>query len=274
MTLPATRPLSTSRRRVLAVALAAGIWLLGLAGPLGADTATSLEIVGFAPGGERVLFRETRAGGAGGLVLVGRDGRRVEVPSGRIEKRPRPGTKLRRTGTGLAGAGMGLALESSKQILWLSLGSRRVAVWNGPARGSDCPAEGLEEGRVSADRLTVALVLRRACGSPGPLVVSLAAVTARAVERASELAHQGKLKPAAEELELVLALRPRFELAFYRRACVAALGADERATIAWLGKLKALRTTEARRLLVRARFDGDYRLVRDSKAVKDLLEMP
>lgn len=237
------------------------VLLLG-AGPARADREAALSIEGFSRDSRHVWFREGDT-----LVHLDREGRRAPAPPAAGQRLQR-GTMLKGGPARMAGGGLGLRLDAAAQRVHLTKGSRSVPVWTGedPA----CKASALVEGRLSPDRRTLAAVLQRDCG-PLPLVVSLGHVVQSLVAQAQTLARQGQHVPAASALESAHAFDPRSALVIYRRAAFAALRGDERVAVSWLEKLRVLGTPEARRLLVRVRFDADFRLVQDSSALKTLL---
>ena len=101
-----------------------------------------------------------------------------------------------------------------------------------------------------------------------PVVIYLPALASRQLSRALALAQKGKLKEAHKALNLASAFAPGSPAVYYRKAHLAALAADEAGAVGWLKKLKALGTVRARRLVVKARWDSGFRLIKDSAAFK------
>jgi len=233
-----------------------------LASPAWAEGETG--VVGFSRNGKQVLLRQQ-----GELVLLDSQGNRLEkVP--RTDRGHRLGQRLRQRGDDrLVGKGLTLLLEGGR--VQLLRGKRRVTLWKLDDEGG-CRAQGLIEGMRSPSRQLIALLVRRSSCEPAviPVVISLPQVVGGLVRQATSLAHRGKLKEADQVLASAALLAPGSPQVTYRRACVAALSGDEHQAIALLRQLKAMRQAAARRLLVRSRFDRDFRLIKDSAAFKAL----
>jgi len=222
-----------------------------------------LSIVGFSRDSKQVLLREH-----GELLLLdARTGARLDSAP-KNERGHRAGDDLRPRGDRLVGKGITLLVDEAG-LVQLVRGKRRITLWRPEG---DCKALGLLGGRRSPSRQRLLLLVRRSCEpAVAPLAVSLPRVAQRLLQRGTALAHHGKLKEAERTLETAALLSPRSPQLIYRRACVAALASDGARALAYLRQLKAMRRAAARRLLVKARFDRDFRLVKDSAAFKAFL---
>lgn len=239
------------------------IWLAGLLLTSPARAEGELGIVGFSRDSKEVLLRE-----GGALVLLdARTGARLEsTPTS--ARRHRAGDELRPRGDRLVGKGITLLVDEAG-LVQLVLGKRRIALWRPEG---ECKALGLPGGRRSPSRQRLLLLVRRSCEPAlAPLAVSLPLVARRLLQQGTSLAHRGKLKEAEQVLETAALLTPRSPQLIYRRACVAALASDGGRALSYLRQLKAMRRAAARRLLVKARFDHDFRLIKDSAAFKAFL---
>lgn len=240
-------------------------WLLfaGLLLTSHARAEGELSIVGFSRDSKQVLLRER-----GELLLLdARTGARLDAapPS---ERGHRAGDVLRPRGADRL-VGRGIALRAEADGVHLVRGKRRIRIWRPE---DDCKALGLVGGRRSPNRQLLLLLVRRSCEPTlAPLAISLPRVARGLLQQGSALAHRGKLKEAESALESAALLSPRSPQLIYRRACVAALASDEGRALGYLRQLKAMRRAAARRLLVKARFDRDFRLIKDSAAFKALL---
>ena len=219
--------------------------------------ASAVTIVGFSRSGRQVLFRDAE----GALQLYRRDGRAVDGPptGANLERRYRYGKPTK------AGE---LRLEGRK--LQLKRKGQLVTVWRQDVAES-CAVAGLGESRLARNRMVLAVVLKQDCDKKEqPLVISLSAVARRLAQQAVAQARKGKRKQSALALKQASALQPRSPLVLYSRARAAALAADQSTAIRLLKQLKAMRSAGARRLLVKAQFDRDFRLIESSAAFKEL----
>jgi len=232
--------------------------------PAHADVAPP-TIVGFARNGRQVLLRR----GDGTLQRLSDAGRPVDPPLREDQVRKfRHGSRLRQEHSRVLGKGVDLRL-AGHQIL-LRRHGRSIRVWS--AEG--CPVETVVDGWRSANGQVLALVLQRACRPSGEVVViSLAAVSRTLQQRGAALARQGKPGGATEAYQQALALQPGAPAVIYGLAVVAALQGDQRGAVAWLAKLRGQSSAAARRLLVRARFDRDFRLIKDSASFRAVVGM-
>jgi len=258
--------------RQLATLAASALALLA-ALPARADAPPSLTIVGFSRDSRQVLLRRED----GTLALLTRDGRALDPPraSRDLERRYHHGTRLHSRGQRLTGKGVDLRLDRAGRHLVLQRGGRSITLWTAEACGSSadcCAPDRVLQGRLSRSRQVLALVLHRPCRPGGEaVVISLPAVARRLLLQGTTLTRRGKLKPAVAALGSALALQPGSAEVIYRLACVAALRGEQAAAVSWLGRLNDLGTSTARRLLVRARFDRDFRLIKDSAAFRSVV---
>lgn len=247
--------------------------------PTHADVAPP-TIVGFARNGRQVLLRR----GDGTLQRLSDAGRLVDQPL-RADpvRRFRYGSRLRLESGGASPEctakratcvhsrvqGQGVDLRLAGHQILLRRHGRSIRVWS--AEG--CPVENVVDGWRSANGQVLALVLQRACRPSGEVVViSLVAVSRTLQQRGAALARQGK-PGATEAYQQALALQPGAPAVIYGLAVVAALQGDQRGAVAWLAKLRGQSSAAARRLLVRARFDRDFRLIKDSASFRAVVGM-
>ena len=223
-------------------------------------------IVGFSRNSKQLLLRQDRA-----LVLLDRGGKRIE-PSPRSERGHGHGTRLkRRDATRLTGKGLTLVLDPRGSVL-LVRGKGRIRL-HGAGKDNTCKVTGLDQGWRSPNRQVLALLVQRACPDRTlePVLIVLPRVGRRLLHRSTALARRGQLKAAEGALAQAALLLPGSPRVIYRRACLAALRGDEQAALSALRRLKATSTAAARRLVVKARFERDFRLIQDSAAFKALL---
>jgi hypothetical protein len=232
----------------------------------GAAREPSSTIVGFSRDSKRLLLRT-----AEGPRLLDRQGKPVEGAALPADKRYRHGTALEQRGDGLAGKGIKLTLDGRGRVL-LVRGKARIPLHAGKQAG--CKVTALEQGWRSPNRQVLALLLRRSCPDHEPVTEPVVIVPRRVGRRllgqSAALAGKGRLKAAGATLARAALLLPGDPRVVYRRACLAALGGEENGALAALRRLKGMSSATARRLFVKARFDRDFRLIKDSAGFKAL----
>lgn len=232
-----------------------------------------LSLLGFDRGGKTVLFRR---GGEekGELVYLRRGGASKKLPADTASL-----VNGHRFGTAMNGGGKRLTSHRGRFSSSLSAAQKiSVGVGNYSAVQSvklpdGCRIEALEAGMTCRRKYALAAVLRLACEqAPAtrrvPFAVSKSELRSQALRRYDRLSGRAKLKQAAAALDMVAAISPGATQLYYRRAHLAALGGDTAGAVRWLNKLKARPSAAARRLVVKARWDNGFRLIKDSAAFK------
>ncbi len=233
-----------------------------------------LTLAGFAHGGKTVLFRRTADNSQDSLIWLTRDGRAGDLPEdqSRLVKSHRHGTAFKGDERRLTLRGRSLQLTSAGKVM-VGVGKARAPVRLKLAEG--CKVEALEGGLLSRRRYAMAAVLRLTCEEApatrrAPLAISLRGVMNQQFRRYDALAARGKLDPAASCLDMVRAISPGATRLYYRRAHLAALRGKTAEAVRWLRKLRNKGTAAARKMVVKARWDAGFRLVKDSAAFKEV----
>ena len=255
------------------LALAAPAWADETQEPAPPPAEPPLTLLGFAHGGKTVLFRRGTEGGDGSLIFLRRNGRQASLPDDgiRLAKLHKYGHALKGTEQRLAARGRSLSLAAAGKGVLLGVGKFRARIpMTVPA---ECKVQALAGGLLSRRLQALAAVVRLACTEAPevrrlPLAVALRSVMNQQFHRYDRLATRGKLDLAEQALDMAAAIAPGATRVYYRRAHMAALRADTAGAVRWLRKLRNRGTAAARQMVVKARWDKGFRLVKDAAAFK------
>ena len=255
------------------VALATPAWADETSPQAASPTEPPLTLLGFARGGETVLFRRGAEGDDGSLIFLLRNGKERSLPKNqvRLAKVHKYGHALKGTEQRLAAKGRSLQLSAAGKGVLLGVGKFRARIPMTLPEG--CSVEALEGGLLSRRLQALAAVMRLACAEAPrerrvPLAVALRSAMNRQLQLYDRLATRGKLKQAEAALDMAAAISSGATQVLYRRAHLAALRADTRGAVRWLSKLRKRGTAAARQMVVKARWDKGFRLVKDAAAFK------
>ena len=238
------------------------------------DPKPELQIHGLSRSGKTALFRRGE-----NLVLLGNDSKQRSLPADtrKLQRRHRYGASMEgKDDTRLRVRGRSISVARDGAGLTAGRGGKAAPAPLVLPEG--CKIASLHQGMLAWSRRAAAAVLALACEEAPtvrehPVVVWYPSVARRQMARVSALTRAGKLKRAAKALDIAAALGASANLVTYTRARLAALGADQAGCLRWLKKLRARGTAAARRLLVKARWDDGFRLVKDSAAFKSVTDL-
>ena len=252
---------------------AAPAWAQDAPEPAAPTAEPPLTLLGFTRGGKTVLFSRGVLGHGGSLIFMNRDGKERSLPEdpARLIKTHKYGHALKGTEQRLAAKGRSLHVAASGKGVQLGVGKFRAKISVSVPEG--CKVQALEGGLLSRRLQALATVVRLGCAMAPeqrrvPLAVALRSVMNQHLRVYDRLAASGKLDKAERALDMAAAISPGATRVYYRRAHLAALRADTAGAVGWLRKLRNRGTVAARKMVVKARWDRGFRLVKDAAAFK------